>query len=467
MSVDSINSFTRGDKVSEPKNLDPIFSPRSIAIVGASRDAHKGGGMFLYGLDLSEYQGEIFPVNPKEQEINSLKCYPSILDVPGPVDLVILAVANRRVPSILEECGASGARNVVIHTAGFGEVDDVGRKYEKEIIVIAEKYQMNLVGPNCMGVCNPEIGLNTIVPNKKLAREEGVFSFAGQSGWGTESLLLLCNDRGLRLRKFVSSGNQTDLDLIDYIRYFAHDEKSEIIGAYIEGLKRADHFVDLVGPIARKKPVIVWKGGRSAAGIRAALSHTGSLAGSAAIFIVRVEHLEEMIDTAVAFSSPFRPSGKRVGLVMEAGGAAVTAGDHCERMGLEVPRLSERAVSSIERLVKGVLPPTAGLNNPVDLVWPPADLRLDIVTQTMRLITGEVDCFLFITYHELDDAELTDKLGGVRDELQKPIFVIPGHYTENRQHLAALTKAGLPSFPTPYRACRALSAFVRFSLKRL
>ena len=457
--------------MSGQKSLDPIFNPRSVAIVGASKDINKGGGMFLWGLGLSGYEGKLYPVNPKETEINSLRCYPSIRDVPEVVDLAILTVSNRFIPLVLEECGQKGVRHVVVHSAGFGEIDEAGRMLEQQITDLARKYGLSLVGPNCMGVSNPEIGLNTIVPNKVFAKEKGVFSYVGQSGWGTENILLMCRERGVRPRHFVSSGNQTDLSLIDYLEHFARDEATRFIGAYVEGLKRADRFVRALKPIARRKPFLLLKGGRSPAGNRAALSHTGSLAGSSAVFegavrqtgAIRVGNLEEMVDAAVAFSSPFYPSGKRVGLVVEAGGAAVTAADFCEEMGLEVPKLSEEVRSRLEKMVKGVLPPTAGLSNPVDLVWPPADLALEIVTQTMRHISAEVDSYLFVTYQPFDDPKFVEAVVRVRDDLGKPLFVVPGHHTENRQHMAAVTQAGLPSFATPYRACKALAALTRFS----
>lgn len=454
-------------------NLDPIFNPRSIAIVGASRDINKGGGMFLWGLGLSGYEGKLFPVNPKETEINSLRCYPNIREVPEPVDLAILTVANRLIPAVLQECAQKGVKHVVVHSAGFGEIDEAGKKLEQEIVEIARRNDIRLVGPNCMGVSNPEVGLNTIVPNKVFDREKGVFSFVGQSGWGTENVLLMCRERGVRPRRFVSSGNQTDLDVIDYLEHFASDEGTAFMGAYIEGLRRADQFVRLLGPIARKKPVLILKGGRTRAGSRAALSHTGSLGGSSEVFegvvrqtgIVRVESFEDMADAAVAFSSPFYPSGKRVGLVVEAGGAAVTAGDFCEQMGLEVPTLSDAVRSTLETMVKGVLPPTAGLSNPVDLVWPPEHLALEIVTQTMRHVGPEVDSLLFVTYQPLNSPALLENLTRLRDELRKPIFVVPGHHTESRPHIAGVTKAGLPCFTTPYRACRALSLLSRFSTR--
>lgn len=455
------------------RNLDPIFSPRSLAVVGASKDMTKSGGMFLMGLNLCEYEGKVFPINPREKEINSLKCYPSVLDLPEPVDLAILTVANRLIPSVLEECATRGIKHAIIHSAGFGEIEDTGKKYEQEIIALAQKHHLSLVGPNCMGVCNPEAGLNTIVATKKLAKEKGIFSFAGQSGWGAENLLLMCNERGVTLRKVASAGNQTNLDIIDYLQYFAQDEGTRIIGAYIEGLKRADQFIRLVKPLAEQKPIIILKGGRSQAGIRAALSHTGSMGGTAAIFegaarqagVIRVEYLEEMVDAAVAFSSPIYPKGKRVGLIVEAGGAAVTASDFCEQMGLEVPKLSAEVRSNIEALIKGSLPPSAGLSNPVDLVWPPDNIRLPLVTQTMKLMATEIDSFMFIGYHPFNDPKFTEELNKVRDELQKPIFVIPGHHTENRQYMASVTKAGLPSFFTPYRACQAMATLVRFSTK--
>ncbi len=289
------------------QELDRLFNPSSLAVIGASKYEQKGGGYLLKGIIRSGFKGRLYPVNPKESEIMGLRSYPSILDIPGEVDLAIIAVPARIVPQVMAECGQKSVKFVVVHSVGFSELGAQGRELENEVLQIARQSGTRFVGPNCLGLYCPEVGINTVIPDADLDNEAGPVAFLGQSGWVSENIVLMGYERGLRFSKVISIGNQSDLTIEDFLEYFAADAETKVIVCYIEGIKRGREFLQLSKQISKKKPIIVWKGGRTEAGIRAAASHTGSLASDDAVLdaalkqggIASAQNLEELIDLAV------------------------------------------------------------------------------------------------------------------------------------------------------------------------
>ncbi|MBI2910414.1 MAG: CoA-binding protein [Chloroflexi bacterium] len=451
-------------------NLDLLFHPRSLALIGASRDEGKAGGRLLKSLLNYGFEGRILPVKPGESEVMDLRCYPSILDVPGEVDLAMLVTPAAVAPDIIRECARKGVKFAIIHSAGFGELGVEGRERQARVLEAARSGGVRIVGPNCMGLYNPQAHINTITPEVVLPAETGAVACFGQSGWVTENFILSGRERGLRFSKVVSSGNQIDLSTVDYLEYFGADPQTKVIGAYIEGIKDGCAFLRAAMEVSSRKPVIIWKPGASEVGARAVATHTGSLAGSDAIFagaarqagVLRAHDLEELIDLALAFSSPCLPQGNRVGLLGESGGGAAAAADACGSLGLEAPVLPEDIQRQLKDLLAGVIPPSAGIANPVDLVWPPYDESPRLFLSCLDIMAPAVDSFLIINYYPMTEEKFLADLASLRDRTGRPMVVVPGHPALSVEGMSLYSRRGIPAYPTPERAARALAALWRY-----
>ena len=452
------------------QGLDRLFSPSSLAVIGASKNDQKGGGLFVKGLINSGFKGKLYPVNPKELEIMGFRCYPSILDVPGEVDLAIVAVPAGVVPQVMAECSQKGVKFAVVHSAGFAELGSKGKELQEKMLKSARQGGIRIIGPNCMGFYCPEANINTILSQYTFKKETGPVAFAGQSGWVTENFILIGRERGLRFSKVVSIGNQSDLSAEDLLEYFANDSDTKVIAFYIEGIKRGREFLQLAKQTSREKPIIVWKAGRTETGVRAAASHTGSLAGNDAVFdaalkqggIAVARNLDELIDLAVGFSCPVLPTGNKVGLLVEAGGGAVAGADTTEALGLEIPTLSIKAQQELIDKLKGIIPPFSSPRNPVDIVWGPANNAVQLFMRCSRIILKEVDAIVVVSYAVYDEQSIKE-VTNLRDEMRKPIFIIPGHVVGQRTGMDLLARNGVPTFNIPERALKVLSAMVRYS----
>ena len=458
-------------------DLRLLFQPHSIAIIGASQDEWKSGGMFVSSLLKDGYRGKIYPINRKEPEIMSLKSYPSVLDVPGDLDLAVMAIPAQGVPQVMAECAQKGAKFAVVHSVGFSELGSQGKELEEQILKIARNSGVRIVGPNCMGVFSSRAGINTIVPYVRLPMEPGSIAFIGQSGWAGENILRLGYERGLRFSGVVSIGNQSDLTIEDFLEYFGNDPETKVIAAYIEGIKQGRRFLKLAEEVSQRKPIIVWKGGSSKFGAKAAASHTGALAGNYAVFeaasqqkgIIRAQSIEELLDLAVAFSSPYLPTGNEVGLLIEAGGGAVASADACAKAGLNVSPLPEEVQQKLRDFLKDKIPPSPSLKNPVDLVWVPFNEAPLIWTTCLEIMSQAVDSCLMICYAFLHDEWFMSRLESIRDQVKKPIVVVPGNPIDQRQGMNLVARRGIPSFTMPENAIKAISALTQRSkyLKRI
>ena len=249
--------------MTDSQPLERLFRPSSVAIIGASNYTQKGGGFLLKGLITNNFKGTLYPVNPRESEILGLRSYPTVTDIPGEVDLAIIAVSARLVPQVMSECGQKGIKFAVVHSAGFAELGAQGQALEKETLDIAQHSGIRFVGPNCMGLCCTEVRLNTIRPGTRLIDGSGCVAFLGQSGWVSQNFIGMGNERGLRFSKVVSVGNQADLSIEDFLEYLGADAQTRVIGCYIEGIKQGRKFMQLVRQISPTKPIIVWKAGRT------------------------------------------------------------------------------------------------------------------------------------------------------------------------------------------------------------
>lgn len=451
--------------------LDRLFMPASVAVIGASNDSKRGGGFLLKGLIGNNFKGKLHPVNPKESEIMGLKGYPSVLDIPGEVDLAVIAVSAGIVPQVIAECGQKDVKFAVIHSVGFSELGTEGKALENEVLRLAQQSGIRIVGPNCMGLYCPQVGLNTIAPLAESGNGTGAVALLGQSGWVTGNFIEMAYEQGLRFSKAVSIGNQGDLTIEDFLEYFGTDDETKVIVCYIEGIKRGREFLQLLKRISQRKPIIVWKAGRTEVGVRAAASHTGALAGDSAIFdavlkqsaVAIAQNLEELIDLAIGFTCPVLPSGNRLGVVVETGGGAVANADSYQALGLEMPILSGQAQRKlINAVLQDSVAAVPSVQNPVDIVWPlkwPTGWEF---IQCSRIVLKEVDAVL-VMGHAFLNAHLATKVAALRDETGKPIIMIPCNPAQQKQGMSLLVRRGIPTFTIPERALKALAAMVRYA----
>jgi len=452
-------------------HLEALFNPSSVAVIGASRDETKPGGRFLKSLIDHGFKGPFYAVNPKETEIMGLKAYPSVLDIPGDIDLVVITIPAQAMPEVMADCARKQVKFVIIFSAGFREIGAEGRKLEKKVIEAARAGGVHIIGPNCMGVFNPEIGLNTIAAHIETPCESGGISFIGQSGWASENIIVAGYDRGLRLSKVVSCGNQADLTVTEYIRYFGEDSRTRFIGAYIEGITNGKAFFRQAREVAARKPIVIWKVGSTDAGARAVASHTASMAGADAVWnvalsqagVLRADNFDELIDFAAAFGCPFLPTGNRVGILVEAGGGGAAASDACEGVGLHICEFPEQLQQQIMACLRGSAAPFSSIKNPVDMVSPRRDEFPRFIPQCLEIMAGTADTLLFFTYYPLTDDSFLDLMVKLRDKIRKPIFIVPGYPTRQRQGMVLYNQRGMPALPTPERAAKAISALRQYS----
>ena len=451
-------------------SLNLVFNPRTVALIGASENPFKSGGMFLDSFIEGGLKSEFFLVNPKGGEIRGFKVYPSVLDVPEEIDLAIIAIPASAAPKAVQDCSKKGAKFIVVHSAGFGELGAEGKKLEEEMKQTARRGGSRIIGPNCMGIYCPEAGLNTVTPyppHLGLTKESGDVALVAQSGWVCEFVMLMGYERGLRFSKVVSIGNQSDLTFVDFLEYLGSDPKTSIISAYIEGFKGGRDLIDVAKKVSEKKPIIIWKAGSTEAGTKAITSHTGSLAGDHAIHeaafkqagIITAQGAEELLDLLIAFESPYLPNGNKVGIIVGAGGGGVAAADACETLGLKVANLPEEIRAELKDVLTGVIPPFSGVSNPVDTVWLPLGQAPSIHPQMIEIMSKAVDAFIIFSYEPYGKDYLS-VLAKTREKVRKPIVCVPPHPTKSLD-IAPWTKMGLPVYPAPKRAAKALSALAQ------
>ena len=452
-------------------SLDALFYPSSLAVVGASSDENKIGGRFLKCFLSAGFKGRLYPINPRATEIMGLKSYPSILDVPDEIDLALLTIPSAMTEEAMLQCARKRVRFAVVHGTGFSEFGPLGKDLEVRVLQIARQGGVRIVGPNCMGLFSPGARLNTIVARYQLPYEPGAVSVLAQSGWVSENTILMGLHRGLRFSKVVSSGNQSDLDTVAYLEYFGADPRTSVIGAYLEGFKRGREVLALAREITKHKPIILWKSGRTPAGGRAVASHTGSLAGSDQVTdaalrqagVVRVQHLEELHDLLAAFSCPQLPRGRRVGVLVESGGGGAAAADACEGLGLEIPVIPQAIQDEMKAFVKDMIPPSSGIANPVDLVWAPVQGADRLWAGAIEILAKAVDVVMVLMYYPLSNDKFAEEMAALRDRLGKPLIFLPGHPTTEVEGMAAYVRRGLPTYPTPERAARAIQALYQYA----
>ncbi len=459
--------------------IDDIVHPKSVAIVG---DSPKGRLYWLKSIVESGFKGTIYPVNPNVDSALGLKFYKSLLDVPGDVDLVIVRVPAAVVPDVVKESVAKKAKAVVVFSSGFSEKDEEGAELEKKLVQIVKGTRTRIIGPNCMGIYCPE---SKISFRPDTSTEPGPVGFISQSGGHAINFSIAGRAIGFRFSKVFSYGNACDLDSSDFLEYLAEDEKTKVIGMYIEGTKNGERLVRALKKAAETKPVVVWKGGRSEAGARAAASHTGSLAGSTEIWnavfkqtgVVPVRGFEELLDTISVFVFCPSTTSRNVGLVSISGGSSVSNTDFCVEEGLNVPELSQEIKDRIGEFVQKM---GTSVKNPLDLAGSynyPGVLEnvLGIVGEDRRIgsIILEVQVHYTSLIEKLNGTPVSSIIYGgmlegckkVRDESNKPVLVIlpRTHYEKELARVRKLfINEGFPIFPSVSSAARALHKAIQY-----
>jgi len=350
-------------------NLNMLFNPRSVAIVGASASPGKLGTITLLSTIAGGFKGKIHPINPNEDEILGLKTYSSVKDVPDEIDIAVICTPSISVSKIVEECIKVGVKFGVVLSAGFGELGEDGKKAEKKMAEVARGEKMRLIGPNCMGMGSAAsklyASLNFTIP------KPGNVSIVSQSGTLATFITIEASRQGVGINKYVSSGNEADLHLEDFLSYYADDPETKVVATFIEGVRDGRRFMDVSKRITKNKPFIVIKGGTTEIGAAAASSHTGSLSGSNYVFdavcrqagIIRVSNYMEMIDLLRAFSFSSLPKGRNVGMVSSQGGMGVLAADACVKYGLNLPKLTKGSMNELNSF----LPYMWSHKNPIDI----------------------------------------------------------------------------------------------------
>ncbi len=427
--------------------LDAILRPKSVAVIGASTSPYKMGHEILKNIIDGGFKGAVYPINPKADVILDLSCHKSVKEIAEAVDLAVIIIPARFVPQAVQECGEKGVKGAIIITGGFAEADDQGEKLQQQVVEAAQKFGMRIIGPNCQGVNNPHHPLCASWP---LLTYQGKIALISQSGTVGAAMMDWLSEDKLGTSSFVSMGNRADVDEADLIAYFNQDENTDVIAAYIEGIKRPEQFIKSVKQL--KKPLVVLKSGRTPKGKVAAESHTKALAGADAIYealfakynICRAYTIEEFYDYAKALAYLKPPKGNRILFITTSGGAAILATDQAEQEGLDVSPLPQGVVEAITPLI----PAHAIKSNPIDLT---GDATAKMFSDVIEVTRKHYDTLGVIFGDPVEDAssvvtpganELITFLGGADVE----------RYERQQMHIM-----GIPVFPTPERGIKALA----------
>ena len=449
--------------------LDRLLHPESVAIIGASPDKKKVGYAALRNMVLSGFKGRLYAINTKADqygEIEGVKVYASINDIDDEIDLAVICIPARFVPSLMEDLGKKGVKYAAVITAGFKETGSEGAELEKKIVEIAQKYEIRIVGPNILGVVDTSAPMNASFAERSPIK--GDVAFLSQSGALLTGILDWSCAEGIGYSSFVSLGNKADLDETDFIEALADDEQTLAIFAYLESISRGPEFIEVCRSVTRKKPVIIIKSGRSAAGARAASSHTGSMAGADTTYdvafekagVIRVDDTQELFDMAFAFSFMPIPTGNRIVIITNAGGPGILATDAAEKSGLELATLSDEFKDKLREF----LPPAANFNNPIDALGTAQAEDYGKVLE-LSLSSDDVDgVILILTPQAMTEGQETaDKIVEMRNKHpHKPIVTvfIGGEILGPSIH--HLKKNKIPCFPHPERGVGAMSALAEY-----
>jgi len=462
-----IETETPADEDFSPESLDPLLRPDSVAVIGASRRRQTIGQQILDNVLSHGFTGPVYPVNPNARSVHSVRAYPSVDALPETPDLAVIVVPKMGVIPVARECAAAGVGAVVVITAGFREVGGEGVQREEELTRLVRESGMRMVGPNCMGVisASPEISLNaTFAPTMP---PRGRIAMMSQSGAMGVTILDYAAEYGIGVSQFVSVGNKPDVSGNDLLEYWREDDEVGVVLMYLENFGNPRKFTRIARQVTRNKPVLAVKAGRSAAGARAASSHTGALtaadAATDALFaqcgVLRVDTVEELFATAMAFGNAPLPGGPNVAVVTNAGGPGIIIADACEARGLEVPSLS----AETRRRLQSRLPEEASVANPVDMI---ASATAEDYRNALEVVLEDpgVDAVIaaFVPPMGIEAEDVSRAITDVAEGDEKPVMAVLMGREGLPQGMAELREASIPGYIFPESAARALSAMNRY-----
>ncbi len=458
------------------KNLNPLLNPTSIAIFGASSNLNKISGRPLRYLKEFNYEGEIYPINPKYKEIAGIKCYPSLESIGKPVDLAIVGVPAVSVQEIMEQCVKYGVKSVVIFSSGFAEIGEKGEKMQQELKGLINKADIRVCGPNSIGFTNLIKKVTaTFSSLVERVKEDipGNLGFITQSGAFGVIIYALARENSNFFRYFINTGNEVDVDFADCLQYMVEDESIKVIGGYCEGIRDGEKFIK-AADAAREagKAIAILKVGQSAVGAKAASKHTGSIVGSDKVYnavfkqkgIIRVKDLNDLLDVLTITSNNKLPASNRVGIFTISGGAGILLADVCEEQGLKVPELT----GEIFERIKNLIPKFGSAMNPIDVT---AELinnheSMEECLEIFLEYEGIDSLIIFISLFDHVAEKLVEIIGRVNEKTNKPIIVAWAAAKEGIIH--KLNSLGVPAYPDAGRSVKALSAmnFLSTSYKK-
>ncbi len=453
-------------------NLDFLFNPASVAVVGASPEAGKLSGIIIESIKNAGFKGAIFPVNPKHDSINGLKCYPAISAIDAEVHLAVFAVPARPAVGLLREA-IGRIKGAIIISGGFGEVDDAGKSFEKDIKDIVRRFGIRVVGPNCLGIFDTCSGLDTFfIPNDRLKRPaKGPLSIISQSGSFAVTAMDELAQEGIGVARIVSYGNRVDINESDCLEFLANDPDTGIVALYIESVDDGRRFIEAAKKCSSKKPVLAVKVGKMDAGASAAHSHTGAMTGRYEVYraafrksgITEVSGYEELIEGCRALSLQKPSKGTRVMIITDGGGMGVNIADAASAAGLQVPPLDE----SIREDLSGSFPPFFIASNPMDLTGSVTD---ELFAEALEKAMSKDFYDIAIVAALWGPPGLTDNLVGLLSEKSlgsgKPVVICSpgGNFARGKDHL--FKKNNLPVYTTPEATVRAASVLARIGATR-
>ncbi len=470
------------DREKNSESLEPLFSPKSVAIIGASHNPGKPSGRPLAALLKNGYRGKLFPVNPRYQELFGVKCYPTLRDVPEEVDMAIVAVPAAAVLAVLRDCVEKGVKAAIVITSGFAEVGGEGARLQEELARMARQSGMRICGPNTMGILSSPSRLVANFAIATLPEKVSIPDFLGfvtQSGGFGYGIYEMIQSYGIGFSHFVSSGNEADVDFAEYLTYLAKDSHTKVIGGYMEGIKDGAGFIRAAEmALAQGKPVVLIKTGRFAAAAKAAASHTGALVGSDRVYdavfrqkgIIRVESFHEMLAVLTVLAGGKLPRGNRIGVISTSGGAGVFLADKCAENGLELARFSEETRTRLARL----LPPFASVNNPVDIT---SAIMVEpaLLFECSRVAAEDPGVDMLVICHgypaetmeRVAALNFFEKMAGFVRGADKPVVnLLWGHQDSVQQVVRALTERRAPAIYEIEYGVRALAALAKYNAKR-
>jgi acetyl coenzyme A synthetase (ADP forming)-like protein len=448
-------------------SLKSFFHPKSVAIVGASRQKGKVGYEILVNLVAGGYAGKIFPINPKADEIDGLKCYPDLVSIGQTPELVIIIVPAQFVAGVLEECAKVRVKSAIIITAGFKEIGPEGKKLEEEIVRIARRAGIRFIGPNCLGIIAPGHKLNASFGGDLPV--PGSIGYISQSGALLAAILDLANANGIGFSSLVSIGNKADIDELDVINAFGEQEETKVIAGYLESITDGDVFVREAEEISNRKPILLMKSGSTAAGAKAASSHTGSLAGGEVAYesafkragVIRCDSIKQQFDFAQAFATQPLPQGSTVAVITNAGGPGIMAADAIEEQGLTFAKLAEETMKKLAEK----LPAAANVHNPVDVLGDALadryEFALDVVLEDPNVNSVVVLLTPQAMTQAKETAEAVVKIVAQK-KIGKPVLACFLGAAKVAEGVQILRRGGIPQYDSPESAVTTLKAIVDF-----